>query len=140
MSKILKSAFTQLKEPGLGFFLELYTYGGHYHSTPEGMPHEIRMYGQQYKIYYHSRIYNTKNKKQRLRGVVFYAHRIIFIDPLQSIHMMKETLYHEVAHVYLNSWKTRIASISKLSYQQVEDLCDLFGEAIPDLVSNNNLR
>ncbi len=132
-------AYTQLKDTSLGHLIPLWTHGGHYYATPESMPNEVSVYGQKFKVYYHSRIYAERKKKARLLGIVIFSHRLIFIEPGQSIHMMRESLYHEIAHVYTKVWQTKSESLAGLSYQQIEDICNMFGEAIPDLASNNKI-
>ncbi len=131
--------YTRMRNPYNNLFLDLFTRGGGPASTPGNLPSHIKVYGQKYKIYYHSRIYNAPKKTQRLRGVVLYGPRIIFLDPEQSLHQLKETLYHEVGHIYLKTWQCKSESLNKITYQQMEDFCDLIGEAIPDLMGNNLL-
>lgn len=119
--------------------LSLWTHGGVPSNVPTGMPSEIRVYGQKYQVHYHSRIYAAKKRNQRLRGVVMYGPRMIYLDPEQTIHEMREVLYHEVGHIYVKVWQSKSEALSRATYQQVEDFCDLVGEAIPDLVGNNSI-
>lgn len=128
-------SFKELRDFDTNTSIHVYTKDGSEKETPKGMPDSLIIYGMHYSIKYHTHIFNSPKKNQRLRGVVIYAHRLILIDPNQSIHDMRETLYHEVSHVYLKAKCTQ--SLSKLTDQQTEDLCDLFGEAIYDLVANN---
>jgi hypothetical protein len=133
----MRAAYTQLRDPVHGSFLDLYTHGGKAFPTPSGMPSEATIYGMKYQVYYHSRIYAEKKKKTRLLGMVMYSQRIIFLEPTVSIHVMREALYHEIAHVYIKIAQSHSEALSKLTYQQVEDTCDVFGECILDLARNN---
>lgn len=133
------TAYTQLRDPDSGVLIPLYTHGGQYQATPATMPSEAKIFGQRYKIYYHTRIYSEKKKAQRLLGVIMYPYRVIFLEPGQPIHMMREALYHEIAHAYVQVWRNKSEALSKLTYQQVEDICDMFGEAVPDLAGNNTI-
>lgn len=134
-----KTSYTRLWNPDSNTQLDIFTHGGQVFSTPLSMPSQVRIYGQRYKVFYHSKIYNAPKKSERLRGVVLYGARIIFLDPDQSIHDLKETLYHEVGHVYLKVWQTKSEALTKITHNQMEDFCDLIGEAVPDLVGNNSL-
>jgi len=130
-----KSGYSQLHEPLNEQPLEVLTHGGKPYKTPRGMPSKVKVHGQHFQVFYHSNIY-TMNF-QRLRGIVMYAQRLIIIDPKQTLHMMRETLYHEMAHVYLHTWQMKSKSLRKLTGPQVEDLCDLFAEAHYDARLNN---
>ena len=137
--KTKKPAYTQIRDPETGAMLQIYTHGGQYTATPATMPTEVKIYGQKFKIYYHTRIYCEKKKKSRLLGVIIFQYRVIYLEAGQPIHMMREALYHEIAHAYVNVWKTKSEALSKLTYQQVEDICDMIGEAVPDLAGNNSI-
>jgi hypothetical protein len=134
-----RATYTQLRDPVQEALLEVWTHGGKAYPTPPGMPSEVTIYGVKYQIHYHSRIYAEKKKRARLLGVVMYARRNIFIEPNVPIHLMREALYHEIAHVYVKVVQSRSEALNKLTYQQVEDLCDMFGEAVLDLVRNNSI-
>jgi hypothetical protein len=133
--------YKALLDPNTGEPIQVFTNGGEKKPAPPGMPSTVVVYGMHYTVSYHSCIYNTKKKKsQRLRGVVIYPNRLIVLDPSQSIHDLRETLYHEVGHIYLKTWQTKSQRLANLSEPQIEDTCDLFGEAIYDLLSNNLLQ
>lgn len=130
-----KNGFTQLHEPLNDQPLELLTRRGKAHSAPKGMPNKVKIQGKHFTVAYHSQIYTVE--KIRLRGIVIYAQRLIVIDPSQTLPMMLETLYHEMAHVYLMAWQDKSKALRKLSPLQVEEVCDLFAEAHYDARLNN---
>lgn len=136
MAKV-KVGYTPLVDPYNHRLIQVLTHGGQWQAAPGDMPSEVNVYGQKYKIYYHTRIYNAPKKSQRLSGVVIYANRLIILDPDQPLHMLRECLYHEVGHIYLKAWQSKSEPLSKVSYAQMEDICDMFGEAICDLARNN---
>lgn len=134
-----KVGYTPLVDPYNHQLISVLTYGGQWQPAPGDMPTEVTVYGAKYKIYYHTRIYNAPRKSQRLNGVVLYQNRIIILDPEQPLHQLRETLYHEVGHIYLKVWQTKSEPLYKVTHAQMEDLCDMFGEAICDLARNNRL-
>lgn len=138
-AKPKKPNYSKVWDPSTNIPLEVFTHGGAIYSAPLSMPTEVRIYGQRYRVLYHSKIYAQPKKQERILGMVIYDLRIIFIDPEQSIHNLRETLYHEVGHVYLKVWQSKSEALSKITYRQMEDFCDLIGEAIPDLAGNNPL-
>lgn len=132
-----KRGYRQLTEKLNGHPIPIWTHGGRDYPPPQGMPSRITVYGQRYEIHYHSNIYAEPKAAQRLRGMVNYPFRLIFIDPKQTIHMLKETLYHEVGHVYLKVWQTKAEPLAKLSPQAVEAIADMFAEGFCDCTENN---
>lgn len=110
------------------------------YETPNGLPSSVKVLGQTFTVRYRTHIYFKPNKKSRLRGVVLYYDRIIVIDPDQSIHNMRQTLYHEMAHVYLRIWQEKNTALRKLTAEQVEEVCDLFGDSFYDCLANNLLQ
>lgn len=134
-----RPGYTKLRNPLDPQPIEVYTRGGSWSAPPSDMPTQINILGQHYKIYYHNRIYAAPKVSQRLLGVVVYSHRMIIIDPDQTIHEMRETLYHEVGHVYLKMKQLCSEPLSKITFAQMEAFCDLFGEAVCDLSRNNQL-
>lgn len=132
-----KTGYVELREKCNSEPVGVFTYGGKDFPTPNGMPGEVTVLGQKFDVRYHSCIYAARNKTQRLRGVVVYPYRLIVLDPKQSIHLMRETLYHEMAHVYLKAWQARSQSLSNLTPLQVEEVCDMFAEGHYDAILNN---
>lgn len=132
--KLKKPKFTQLKEALNGMPLQILTRGGREFTTPNGMPSKVKILGMEYTVKYHSRIFSAE--KQMLRGIVIFQQRLIYLDPNQTIHMLRETLYHEMAHVYYSTWCARSPHLHKLTGAQIEDLCDWFADSTYDLVSN----
>jgi len=133
-----KSGFVVLRERLNNNPLEVYTYGGRDYATPNGMPSLVKVLGQHFEVRYHSCIYAAPKSSERLRGIVMYGQRLIVIDPRQSIHSLRETLYHEMAHVYLHYWQTKSPALAKLSPLQVEEVCDMFSEGYYDALLNNS--
>jgi hypothetical protein len=134
--KAKKPKFTQLKEPLNNMPLNVLTRGGREYTTPNGMPSKVKVLGMDYAITYHSKIYSTE--KQMLRGIVMFQQRRIYLDPNQTIHILRETLYHEMAHIYYSTWCVRSPHLHKLTGAQIEDLCDWFADSTYDLTSNNS--
>lgn len=132
-----KRGYKQLTEKLNGHPIPVFTHGGREYSSPSGMPNSVSILGQRFEVCYHSHIYAEPKAAQRLRGIVLYNFRLIYIDPKQTIHMLKETLYHEIGHVYLKVWQTKSEALAKLSPQAVEEICDMFAEAYYDCSSNN---
>jgi hypothetical protein len=109
-------------------------------STPPGMPSEVSILGQKYRVRYRSEIHHVdKKRKIPVDGIVIFSHRLILIDPTQGVHSMKETLWHEMCHVYFNEAQKKDLRLAKVTDAQIEGICDLFGEAVYDLVANNPL-
>lgn len=133
--KVLKAHFRKLSEKLNHYTINVYTLGGKELATPNGMPSSVRILGQKYQVYYHTKIYAEPISRTRLRGIVVYDERIIVLDPMQTIHDLRETLYHEMAHVYLRNNQSRGSSLIKLSPAQVEEVCDLFAEGHYDAIS-----
>jgi hypothetical protein len=115
----------------------LFTINGERWSCPRGMPLSVRVLGQVFQIHYHTKIYEKPVAKTALRGMVFYNERVILIDPEQSIHNMKQTLFHEMTHVYLRD-KQRDTCLRDLTREQIEEVCDLLGDAFYDMLLNNS--
>jgi hypothetical protein len=131
-----KLGYVALREKTNNNPIEVWTYGGREYPTPNGMPSKVTIMGQPFEVRYHSHIYAERKTSQRLRGIVLYSFRLIVLDPKQSIHMMRETLYHEMGHIYLKVWQTKATQLDKLSPMQVEEICDMFAEAHYDALLN----
>lgn len=133
---MVKRGYKQLYESFNKQPLEIMTKGGRQYECPNGMPVSVIVKGKHVPITYHSRIYSLQGVA--LRGMVMYSQRIIVIDPTMSLHMMRETLYHEMAHMYLHDWQEKSKHLRKLTPAQVEDICDMFSEGHYDAICNNN--
>ena len=132
-----KRPFVQLHEKLNGWALPVMTLGGKEYTTPNGMPSSVVVKGQKFEIIYHSNIYESDPKHRRLRGIMIPGFRTIVLDARQTIHALRETLYHEMAHVYLNEWRDGKSVLAKLTPTQVEELCDLFADSYYDSLTNN---
>lgn len=105
--------------------------------TPGDMPTSVTVLGQKYRVRYRTEIYNTPRKSTPLWGVVVFENRIILIDPRQPMHKLKQTLLHEMCHVYMREIRMKDNRLDKTTNAEEEGFCDLFGEAVSDLVANN---
>jgi hypothetical protein len=108
-------------------------------ACPNGMPTQVTIFGQKFRVRYRKQIYSAPKKTAPVNGMVFFSNRLIVLDAGLTIHDMRETLYHEMCHVYLDAIQKKDGRLVKLSHQQIEGFCDLFGEAIVDLALNNPL-
>ena len=107
--------------------------------TPEGMPESVSILGQKYRVRYRKQIYSAPKKSAALDGIVIFSDRLIILDPDHSIHEMRQTLYHEMCHVYLCECFKKDLRLYKMRDKMIEGVCDMFGEAVYDLVLNNPL-
>ena len=131
--------FNQIYDPLNIQWIPVWTLSAESSPAPEGMPSEATIYGQRYRIKYRKQIYSAPKKNSRLCGIVIFSNRLIIIDPDQTIHEMRETLYHEICHVYLKARQERDGRLGKITDAEIEGFCDLFGEAVVDLAVNNPL-
>ncbi len=101
--------------------------------TPPGYPSEVKILGQTYRIIYRTPLVFPDGSG--LQGMVTGRDRTILIDPSLPPHMIRETILHEIAHVYL----THSGFESKYEKAKlVEIFCDMFGSAVDDLTQNND--
>lgn len=124
--------FKRLKHHLTGNPIDVYTREGKETVAPPTMPTSVIILGMHFNIRYHSKIYAERKEKTRLWGCVLYWDQTIFLASEAALPQMRKTLYHEVSHVFLEK-----ANIKGLSAAQVEELCDVFGEAVVDLATNN---
>lgn len=128
--------YTALADSVTGGDLDVYTKSGVEIAPPFNMPSKVVIQGLHYQVRYHTRIYDKQKKGfRRLHGVVLYSPQVIVLDPEQSIHNLRKTLYHEMAHVYLIHGQIS-GSLRTLNPGQVEEYCDLFAEAHYDALLN----
>jgi hypothetical protein len=129
--------YTALADSVTGGDLDVYTKSGVEIAPPFDLPSKVVIQGLHYQVRYHTRIYDKQKKGfRRLHGVVLYSPQVIVLDPEQTIHGLRKTLYHEMAHVYLVHNQIAGSSLGKLNPGQVETLCDLFAEAHYDALLN----
>lgn len=100
--------------------------------TPPGCPDSVRILGQTYRILYRTPLIWPGGTV--LHGMVSSRDRTILVDPTAPAHLVRETILHEIAHVYIDhsGFEGKLAK-AKL----VEMVCDLFGSAVDDLMQNN---
>lgn len=113
--------------------------GATQHPPPEGLPRVVTIRGQRWRVVYYTHIYgvNANDKKATpLYGFCHEGHRLIVINSSEPRFNMIETLYHELAHVYLRK-HTGSARYKDLMKHCEEELCDLFAEAFADFTTNN---
>lgn len=120
-------------------WIPVWTLGGKEVPTPPNMPSEITVLGQKYRVRYRPGIYSAPKKSAQLDGIVIFSHRLIMIESGLTLHQMRETLYHEAAHVYLQACQMKDPRLAKITPYEIEGFCDLFGEAVCDLALNNPL-
>lgn len=131
--KIRLEEFRQLLDHQTQRKLEIFTHGGREVPTPASMPDKIILLGRHFAVRYHTKIYFERKASQRLNGCVMFESRVIFIDPENTLHAMRQTLFHEALHVYMKN-----AKIENLTHEQEEKLCDMIGWGIYDLLQNNS--
>lgn len=120
-------------------WVPVWTMGGKEVPNPPNMPSEITVLGQKYRVRYRPGIYSAPRVKSQLDGIVIFSHRLIMIDSTLTLHQMRETLYHEVCHVYLKTAQQKDPRLAKLTDYEIEGICDMFGEGVYDLALNNPL-
>lgn len=130
--KIPRSRFLKILDHPTGRALQIYTLRGTEVSCPLGMPDHVIVLGRRFEIRYHTKIFFNPKKKDQLNGCVIFDHRVIFIDPQNSIHAMRQTLLHEVLHIYFKN-----AKVKNLTCDMEEILCDALGWGMYDFMQNN---
>lgn len=120
-------------------WIPVWTRGGREISTPMNMPSDVTINGQKFRVRYRTEIYSAPKKTASLDGMVIFPNRLILIDPEHSVHEMRETLYHEMCHIYLNECQKKDIRLIKLNDREIEGICDMFGAAVYDLALNNPL-
>jgi hypothetical protein len=119
-------------------WIEVWSLGKEF-PTPGDMPSSVTILGQKYRVRYRTEIYNHPRKSSQLAGVVIFDNRLIIIDPAQPLFKMKQTLMHEIFHVYVREAKQKDCRLQRITDAEEEGFCDLFGDALLDLTSNNTL-
>lgn len=100
--------------------------------APPGFPTSVKIAGQTFAVVYRTPLIWPGGHS--LYGMVSGDDRTILIDPMHPRFRIKETLLHEICHVYL-----RYSNLEeKISGKLLEELCDCFGAAICDLTENND--
>lgn len=131
-----KPRFQQIYD-GLNMsFLPVWTLGKET-PTPGDMPTVVTVLGQKYRVRYRTEIYNHPRRSAQLWGVVVFDHRMIILDPRRPIHQLKQVLFHEMCHVYIKEMQMKDERLRRLTDAEEEGFCDLFGEAVQDLETNN---
>lgn len=108
-------------------------------ATPESMPSSVSVLGKKYRVKYFRDIYSAPKNTTSLAGVIIFSHQLIVIDPSDTLHGMRATLFHEMCHAYLSEIQAKDNRLQKITPAQIEGFCDLFGEAVIDLTVNNSL-
>ncbi len=130
--KIRAEEFKQLVDLQTQRKIGIFTHAGRETPTPAGMPTKIVILGRHFSVRYHTRIFFNRKASEQLNGCVLFENRVIFIDPENPLHSMRQTLFHEALHVYVKN-----AGIEGLTSAQEEQLCDMIGWGIYDLLQNN---
>lgn len=113
-----------------GRTLAIYTRGGDWQPAPYGIPPEVNIRGDRWRVLMHTNIYGSKAKGSRLAGCAIEHERVVILDPSVPGHGLSTTLGHELAHAYLFGAKESSPHLRRLTREQEEDLCDLFGPVI----------
>lgn len=100
--------------------------------APPGMPESVKILGQAYRILYRTPLIWPGG--QALHGMVSSRDRTILIDPTAPPHLIRQTILHEIAHVYIEHSGFE-EKISKAGLEEI--ICDLFGSAVDDYLQNN---
>lgn len=98
-----------------------------FYPAPAGLPSEVKIRGLTFRIAYMSPIYH---EGEALMGRVDYFERQILIDGTMTAHVMRETLLHEIAHVYMQDSDAPQGPL-------LEQICDIFASAWCDISDNN---
>jgi len=126
-----KELFRELTDRGTGHRLGIWTYGGREYPVPAGMPSNLVILGKHYDVRYHTHIYMQRRRSEQLLGCVLLHRQVIWVDASRGLHEMRQTLCHEICHVYVQH------SPLKLPHQVEELVCDVLGSGMYDLAQNN---
>lgn len=110
--------------------LAVYTRGGSWKPAPYGIPSEVNVRGERWRILMHTDIYGSKAKGSRLAGCAIEHERVVILDPSVPGHELATTLGHELAHAHLFGAKESSPHLRRLTREQEECLCDLFAPLI----------
>ncbi len=137
-----RAGFTGLvDEESSGLISGILTRKGVVKPPPRNFPENVKIVGQIWRVRYHSQIYADRGKRKkpsRILGFCNFSHRLIVIDPCVPRFEALDTLYHEMAHVYLRKYpgnKTYWRALQKIE----EDICDIFARAFADATQNNGI-
>lgn len=93
-----------------------------------GLPAEIRVLGQSYRVIVIGNLFNDRHGRVGLDGGCSFAHRIIVIEAGLPRAKALYTLGHEIAHVYVAANR----ALRDLAHRHVEAVCDLIADVLED--------
>lgn len=95
--------------------------------APAGFPTSVRIRGRDYSVVYCAPIVDADHQ---YHGLCKHDERTILVDPTEPVHQIRETLLHEIMHVYAHESNMPNGEL-------LEKICDSFASAFCDLVDNN---
>jgi hypothetical protein len=110
----------------LGFF----TRGGHWTPAPFGLPTEMRVSGDRWRVLYHPAIYSSRSPQALLLGLCHHRERVIIVDPSFPPHEVADTLAHEHTHAIIQSGRETEPELGRLTRAQEEALCRVFAREL----------
>lgn len=110
--------------------LSAFTFGGTWRPAPPGIPPEVRIGAEVWRVLMHTHLYSSKHKASRLAGCAIRHERVIILDPEIPGHELRSVLGHEMSHALLFAAKETNGHLRKLTDEQEEALCDLFADAV----------
>ena len=119
--------------PGSGEPTPWFTRGGQ--ALPpgwHGLPESVRVAGQVYHVFSHTRLFADAQGRGELLGGVHFASRLIVIAADQPRAQAHHTLSHEIGHVYVALRSRGCKALAALTDAQIESVCDLVAEVIED--------
>ncbi len=126
--------FRALQDPNTGIAIKsFWTSAGGFEPAPSELPTEVKIHGQKYRVWYHTDIYSKGSKDARIAGGTSIQWRTILVDPALPRHMVLDTLYHEMMHVYMRLAKDN-GKLLGLSDELEEQLCAVLAPAILDIL------
>lgn len=113
-----------------GRALGVFTRGGNFHPTPNGLPSEVRVSGDVWKVLFHSRLYLTAKAKAPLLGVAIPSERVLIADPQVPDYELRDTVFHEVVHAWLHVGRQQDARLAKLSKEAEEAIAEVIAREL----------
>ena len=123
---------TQIANPDTREALPWFCRGAHVDPTSLGLPVQIRVLGQAYRVFVVPGLCADRRGRVRLLGACSYEHRAIAIAAEQPHAKALQTLGHEIGHVYLIDQQRRERALRTLSARQTEAICDMIADVLED--------
>lgn len=113
--------------------LGCYTLRGKLAPPPNNLPSEFQIFSDKWQIFYHTKIFASRDKDDRLLGLSHAYERMVLIDPDQPRHELVDTLIHELTHSILSYGRAQNRLVHGMSDELEETICDLFARAVSTL-------